>query len=799
MIIIMYNNYNMTGGVLQLVAKGIEDKYLTCDPLITFFKTVYRRHTNFTKEEINLYFTNKLDFGKEGYSRVENFGDLLHRLYLRIQLPKIDINYKSFTIGEIINLLEEFYDIKWTSVKNKNDKFTQSDADELFKIIEKEEKKLEKNIEMYYNIIYELEHIIDNYKSQDIIYTLIKYEEYELNYKIIDAHIKDVIESNKIIPLIFNNVNHDNKSNKSNVTDAYKIYEFLNYTCDKQEIINGLKNNIEILKTGIKNNDKYPFNKYIHNSGGNLDINEIRDCVGIDTACRMMELSKINDKDRYFYEEECKIEKIFKNKSKKNKSKYLTPQTTVSEIINKIKYVTDIFFDYDTNPYSEKERNKYELWEENKDINKYNKYNDLFSWLNIDNLSEYRLQIETLYNNFSSEIDVYRFMKSYIVQSSTYLQNLEAYDNSPQRILELYTDKLMKNTEILNRLRGSDNLVGLKIIINRSLNVTGYAKFAWIKKIGLYIIDNVFIKIDGQLIDKQYGEWLNIWHELTKDINKEEGYNRLIGNVKELTTYNSRQKEEYELLIPLHFWFCRHIGSSLPLIALHNTDIRVYVKLKPFDDICYYEKYTTFRKRPKLNCSLIGEYIYVEEKERKKISMSKLEYLIDTVQYNGEMQINRNNVHENIINAITRFNNPCKEIFWLLQDMNHIKNKEWDRYDFYGENPVKKAKITFNIRDREKFKDGVYYNYIQPYERHYSSPDKGINVYNFGLDPESVVTTGTANMNQIEEMGIHVILLDKILKKFNKGKNLVFRWPIYALTNNILRIFSGMSGLLWQE
>ena len=40
----------MGGGLMQLVAMGAQDVYLTGNPQITFFKVVYRRHTNFSKE-----------------------------------------------------------------------------------------------------------------------------------------------------------------------------------------------------------------------------------------------------------------------------------------------------------------------------------------------------------------------------------------------------------------------------------------------------------------------------------------------------------------------------------------------------------------------------------------------------------------------------------------------------------------------------------------------------------------------------------------------------------------------------
>ena len=53
----------MGGGLMQLVAMGAQDVYLTGNPQITFFKVVYRRHTNFSKECIAQQFTGTANFG----------------------------------------------------------------------------------------------------------------------------------------------------------------------------------------------------------------------------------------------------------------------------------------------------------------------------------------------------------------------------------------------------------------------------------------------------------------------------------------------------------------------------------------------------------------------------------------------------------------------------------------------------------------------------------------------------------------------------------------------------------------
>jgi hypothetical protein len=79
----------MSGGLMQLVAYGAQDVYLTGNPEITFFKVVYRRYTNFAIETVNLTFNGNADFGKECNVLITRNGDLVTRMYLRLQLSKL--------------------------------------------------------------------------------------------------------------------------------------------------------------------------------------------------------------------------------------------------------------------------------------------------------------------------------------------------------------------------------------------------------------------------------------------------------------------------------------------------------------------------------------------------------------------------------------------------------------------------------------------------------------------------------------------------------------------------------------
>jgi len=79
----------MGGGLLQLVAYGAQDVYLTGNPQITFFKVVYRRHTNFAVEAIQQTFNGTPGYGQTVTCQISRNGDLINRVYLQVKLPAL--------------------------------------------------------------------------------------------------------------------------------------------------------------------------------------------------------------------------------------------------------------------------------------------------------------------------------------------------------------------------------------------------------------------------------------------------------------------------------------------------------------------------------------------------------------------------------------------------------------------------------------------------------------------------------------------------------------------------------------
>ena len=72
----------MGGGLMQLVAYGAQDIYLTGNPQITFFKVVYRRHTNFSMEAIQQTINGTPAASGSSTVTISRNGDLVYKIYV---------------------------------------------------------------------------------------------------------------------------------------------------------------------------------------------------------------------------------------------------------------------------------------------------------------------------------------------------------------------------------------------------------------------------------------------------------------------------------------------------------------------------------------------------------------------------------------------------------------------------------------------------------------------------------------------------------------------------------------------
>ena len=98
----------MGGSLLQLVAKGMQDIYILGDPQITLFRMVYRRSTNFSMYDKIITPSGSGNFSSQFTLKFDPLGDLLHKMWLMVDIPDIQLKKNKSTFAHISNILTSF-------------------------------------------------------------------------------------------------------------------------------------------------------------------------------------------------------------------------------------------------------------------------------------------------------------------------------------------------------------------------------------------------------------------------------------------------------------------------------------------------------------------------------------------------------------------------------------------------------------------------------------------------------------------------------------------------------------------
>jgi hypothetical protein len=216
------------------------------------------------------------------------------------------------------------------------------------------------------------------------------------------------------------------------------------------------------------------------------------------------------------------------------------------------------------------------------------------------------------------------------------------------------------------------------------IEYNNYYRFAWVRQIGLRLIEKITFELGGQVIDSITSDMLNIWNQVTVKEEHLSRFNQMVGNVDILTSYTSDEHPMYTLYIPIPFWFSRHHGAALPCVALRYHDVQISVKFKDINDCCFFEPYeealvddVNLAEQVKLmGASLLIDYVYLDIDEKNKYGNSHLEYLIEQHQY-----LQFSDIAIKSFNTSLTFVNPVKELFWVAQLESNVRRyKAWDRY-----------------------------------------------------------------------------------------------------------------------
>ena len=414
-----------------------------------------------------------------------------------------------------------------------------------------------------------------------------------------------------------------------------------------------------------------------------------------------------------------------------------------------------------------------------------------------------------------TDIDSVQFLLSKLnldpndITSLDFISNLNEINNQnideSEKINEyaVHINKYINESNIISK-KIQKNIIDIKEDLDVTRNTNHY--FSWVNHIGYKILDNIDIEIGGNTIDRQYGKWLFIWNELAENIYKKKTINKLIGNISKLTTYSRDTKDSYNLFIPLKFWFNRDYGVSIPLISMRYQDLVLRLKISALKD-CIYTDYIDINndlidKIKLFNMSIIATYIFLDNDERKKFAKASHEYLIEQTKNNYfEIAKIKN------INIDLDFYHPLKYIVWTIQRSNNLEQNLHFKYNnlicnnvnYYPEitndtdNTVNQSRIELNGVNRIEYRDGSYFNYIQPLECFRKTPVDGINAFSFALNPLEIQPSGSCNFSKLNKKTLNIILTDEFFNNIAEDEKIIIN--VYAINYNILRFSNGLAGL----
>lgn len=232
-----------------------------------------------------------------------------------------------------------------------------------------------------------------------------------------------------------------------------------------------------------------------------------------------------------------------------------------------------------------------------------------------------------------------------------------------------------------------------RFIKHKETHDSKYYRFAWVDKIALALIQSVTLDIGGQRFDYHDRDTLNDWYEMATKIEFMDTYNALIGNTQILTSFDSNEKPQYELFIPLPFGNILHNSQTIPCVATRYQDIIINVKLCELEKCCFFEpdEFATYSSNININeevnivnMSLFVDYIHLSDKERRNFSSKTVEMLVEQHRILTFSSIYKQNVLLPL-----DFNNAVKDIFWTIQKKYNIDQlKLWADFDNFDVFPA---------------------------------------------------------------------------------------------------------------
>jgi len=341
------------------------------------------------------------------------------------------------------------------------------------------------------------------------------------------------------------------------------------------------------------------------------------------------------------------------------------------------------------------------------------------------------------------------------------------------------------------------------------LPVVATASSYWTYGIGNALVKQAEIEIGGQLIDRQYGDWMNIWTELTIPAGKRAGYDDMVGNsltpgtISGTTVINNQDQiggldatttlngtgNNKRLYIPFQFWFNRNPGLALPLIALQYHEVKLNLELRASNELIQKIAATPAVNTETLSlstCKLYVDYVYLDTDERRRFAQVSHEYLIEQVQFTGTETIASGDSNKNVT---LNFNHPVKELIWAHTTAVHASKPSatcgsGSLFNYSGVDTTDgldsftSALLQLNGHDRFSVRQADYFRKVQNYEHHTRVPRVGTDLNSIIVS--QTTSTTTSNITALLDSTFNNLVMSNVaintpitsINQLKSGRNL---------------------------
>ena len=279
---------------------------------------------------------------------------------------------------------------------------------------------------------------------------------------------------------------------------------------------------------------------------------------------------------------------------------------------------------------------------------------------------------------------------------------------------------------------------------------------------GTRMIEFVELRYENDILERHYGESLELMNDLSVPAAKQEVLTTLLG--KGLTS----NLAAYYIRMPFRL--------NLPLCALKNA---------PFFRIKFRasQEFSTLNWTAPIKVNLFVDYVYITKAERDYFKTTTIDYLTHTIQ-RLHFTVGANKTTSKFLSEFTR---PVKELYWVIQTDGAAA------YDFtnLGTEQLVSLRLQLNGVDviLPEIGTPLFLRTIQGLESHTRVPDRRFYMYPFALDPEHPdQPTGSANMSALTRQ-LHTLELSPC--PFSRQVR------VYAVTHNVVRIADGSATSLF--